>query len=383
MPNPFPMIKADLKRNLSSSVGILLLLSLACSLQFAASFLVRSIMDSFSEAASGYDLVIGAAGSRTDLVLGSVYLRTDNVLPLMDYDIYEEIAGDERAAASSPLIFSDSYGDFLLAGVSDQIAAILTDLRLEEGEWFSAPFQAVVGSEVPLSVGDEFESSHSGGDADHGHGHNEYQVTGRLAYTGTPWDKAVLVRYDSLWLIHGQESGGVSAVLVKPADFASAYALRSEYREGATTAAFPAEVLTAFFAVFSDAASIADMLCYMIQVIVAAAAVISLLVSLPSKYRQIGVLRALGASRGYIFFSIWFSSALIFLISGALGVGLGYSAAEYVLSRIGSSMAMRMTLSVSSEDLLPLLVFYLIGFAGSLAPSAKGFLVSPREVLLH
>lgn len=383
MCNPFAIIKADVKRNLSSSIGILLLLSLACSLQFAASFLVRSIIESFSEAASGYDLVVGAAGSRTDLVLGSVYLRTDEVLPLMDYGIYEELSADERVQAASPLIFADSYGDDLLVGVSEEIRDILANLETEEGEWFTGPFQAVAGCEVPLSVGEEFESTHSGGAADHGHEHHDYQVTGRLGYTGTPWDRAILVRYDSLWLVHGQESGGVSAVLVKPADFASAYALRSEYREGATTAAFPAEVLTSFFAIFSDAARIADMLCYMIQLIVAAAAVISLLVSLPSKYHQIGVLRALGASRGYIFFSIWFSSALIFLISGALGLALGYGAASYVLSRVAVSMSMRMTLTASMSDLVPLLVFYLIGFVGSLAPSVKGFMVSPRQVLLH
>src|SRR5690606_30949717 len=115
-----------------------------------------------------------------------------------------------------------------------------------------------------------------------GHTHTQvvYRVTGRMAPTGTAWDRAILVPIRTVWQLHGMAAHedaehdhdhdhaheahveadaaidehfdaatpGIPAVFVKPRTIADAYRLRQEYRGETTLAIFPAEVLTRLYA---------------------------------------------------------------------------------------------------------------------------------------
>ncbi|MFA6688924.1 MAG: FtsX-like permease family protein [Sphaerochaetaceae bacterium] len=422
MSNPFPVIFADMKKNIVSSVGVLLLLAFACSVQFTANAFIRNLIDSAASASDDYDLVVGAPGSKLDLVMASVFLRSEESLPLLDGSYIGRLEADPRVASLSPLVFADSYQGLPIVGVGEQFPAIRSSLRLADGTWPVDTFDAVVGADVPLAVGDEFHSVHEGGGNAHGHDHDHdaYTVAGKLDRSGTPWDRAIVVPYVSLWEVHGYhvhdeyghdghdhvEEGssdlsaalhasvadhdeaaghdlpGVSAILVKPADFASAYALRSEYREDGVVSVFPGEILSELFGMFHDVQTIAVSLGWMTELLVVAAVLLSLLASMPSKYRWIGLLRSLGAGRWYIFFTVWFQSAAVFLIAGLGGLGVGYLAFGRIAAWVGSGTGMRIAMSVSIQDFLFLAIFWGIGLIGSLIPAFVGFRVSPRKVLL-
>lgn len=407
--NPFWMVAADLRKNFLSGLGTLLLLAFAFSISVAAGLFERGVTESGAKAADDFTLVIGAPGSRLDLVLASVFLRTDEVLPLMDYDIAEKLEKDPRVAASSPFVLADNYRGMPIVGVGSRFPELRPSLALAGGSWPRANFEATVGAEAPLSLGEEFESSHGvaghgeaagGEEREQGHEKIRYRVVGKLAATGTPWDRAILTPFTSLWEIHGHHEGigheeeigheaepgherpGISALLVKPANFSAAYSLRAQYREGKTTSAFPGEVLASVFGLVGDARVAVSALSSMVQLLVFAAVILSLMASLPSKYRWIGLLRSLGASRFYIFLTLWIQSAVVFLLAGGLGLAIGRLMAGILASAMGSGTGLKIVLSWSARDILPLVIFWLVGLCGALIPAFAGFRVSARKAVL-
>lgn len=73
------------------------------------------------------------------------------------------------------------------------------------GRRFAARGEAVVGSAVALAVGSSIVPSHGQAAAGgHAHAGLSHAVTGRLAPTGTPWDRAILVPIQAIWHIHGR-----------------------------------------------------------------------------------------------------------------------------------------------------------------------------------
>ena len=379
MGNPYLMIKADLRKHWASSLAIFLLLSFALAVQFVALNAVRSIEDSLSGASSDYDLVVGAPGSKLDLTLASLFLWSTDGLPVLDHSYVERLSEDERTGAVAELVFADSYNGLAVVGVGEDFLSIRSSLELDEGEWLPGLFTAVAGSDVSLETGSSFHSAHTGS----GHHDEEqaYLVTGRLKRTGTPWDQAVIVSSKSVWALHGLETGGVSAVLVKPADFPSAYSLRSEYMSGDTTAAFPGEVLSSLFGLFADFGKIANAVAVFIAALVFAAAILSLIASLSSKLRTIALLRSMGAGKAYVFVTIWLEAAVVFFLAGFGGYGLGALLSKALMEVAGSVFALDFTLSMQASDLLIVLIYQLVGFIAALVPAAMGYRVSPRAAL--
>lgn len=379
MGNPYLMIKADLRKHWGSSIAVFLLLSFALALEFVSLNLIRGIEDSFSGASADYDLVVGAPGSKLDLTLSSLFLWQTEGLHVLDYSYVERLRDDERTDKVAELVFADSYNGLSVVGVGDDLRTIRTSMRLSDGEWLTGTFTAVAGADTGLSVGDEFHSAHTG----HGH-HDEdmgYKVTGILMPTGTPWDRAVIVPSESVWAIHGLSRGGVSAVLVKPADFPSAYSLRSEYMAGDTTAAFPGEVLSGILGLFSDLGKVVDAVAFLIAALVFAAAVLSLIASLSSKLRTIALLRSMGAGRAYVFVTIWLEAAVVFFLAGFGGYAMGAVLSKALLGTAGRVFALDIPLTFELSDLVIVLVYQVVGLVAALVPAVMGYRVSPRTAL--
>ncbi len=213
----------------------------------------------------------------------------------------------------------------------------------------------MIGADVPSPLGAEIKPMHGGIDQG-GHVHTEivYRVSGRMAVTGTAWDRAILVPIRAVWQLHGMEGDadhdhageapdgaaagdhdhgheahidadaaldehfdadtpGIPAVLVKPKTVADAYRLRQEYRGETTLAVFPAEVLTRLYATLGDARSLLLAIAIGTQVIVVAAILLVTIMHVGARQRQIGALRAFGASRGSIVAIVWGELFLLFL----------------------------------------------------------------------
>ena len=391
------MVAADLRKTFLSSLGILVLLALAFSGTVAVSLFERALRQSGASSAQDFDLVVGAAGSPLDLVLTSVYLRTDQVLPLLPYEVVTKLAADPRVASLSPLVFADHWKDFPIVGVGESFPALRPTLMLASGRWPTKPFETVAGASTEGTMGQEFHGSHGiaarPGFSAEVHDQASYRVVGALRATGTPWDRAFLTTYNSIWILHEELEKNpepeeretvrkVSAILVKPKDFASAYSLRAEYQKTPTTAAFPGEILAGLFGLFDQVKTAISLFGLIFQGLVFAAVLLSLLAGLPPKARWIGLLRALGAGPAYIFLTLWIQTAVLFALAGLVGAAAGWAGASALGVLVGGSTGLSLVLQWTWNETILLAVFWLVGFLGALVPAAAGYRTSVRKALL-
>lgn len=430
-------IFADLKRLWLGSLVVILLVALATALGIAVTLQERSLRLGSARAADKFDLVIGAAGSETQLVLSSVFLQA-SPLPLMPGDVLAKLAADPRVAWAAPIGFGDSFQGYPIVGTTTALIGN-TAGGFAEGQMFDAEGEAVIGSAVTLSVGDEVKPMH-GGPLEGGHTHTElaYRVTGKLQPTGTAWDRAILVPIQAVWHIHGLREGaeehadhdhaaeteahaegekpaeehaeadhaghdhdhdhhadahaaldekfgagtpGLPAILVKPKTIADAYRLRQEYRQGNTLAVFPGEVLTNLYATLGDAKRILIAVASGAQGLVAASLILVTVIHVGQRRRQIGALRAFGAPRLSVFAIVW--SELFVLIAIGIGLGflIGYAAAQVLSGLFTAESGITLPVSFARSDLATLALLF--GFAALLAalPAVLAYRQSPAAAL--
>ena len=395
--NPLWMVLADLRKTLFASLGILLLLALAFSGTITVNLFERSLQQAGASSAQDFDLVIGAPGSKLDLVLTSVYLRTDEVLPLLPYFAVTQLEADPRVKALSPLVLADHFEDDPIVGVGSAFPDLRPALKLVAGHWPQKPFEVVAGASTASVLGREFNGSHGitrrDGVDEEVHKQATYRVVGLLAPNRTPWDRAFITTYDSIWILHStlekdpnpEELASVrkvSAILVKPKDFSSAYALRAEYQKAPTTAAFPGEILAGLFGLFDQIKTALSLFGLLFQALVFAAVLLSLLAGLPSKAKWIGLLRALGAGPFYVFLTLWIQTAIIFTTAGLAGAGFGWLGAQALAGYVVTQSGLAMTIGWTWGDTGLLALFWVAGFVGSLIPAAAGYRTSVRKAIL-
>jgi putative ABC transport system permease protein len=255
----------------------------------------------------------------------------------------------------------------------------------------------VAGSATGSPLGREFHGSHGTfrreGVDEEVHPQASYRVVGTLLASGTPWDRAYLTPFNSIWILHQSLDPSpspeelaavhkVSAVLVKPKDFGSAYALRAEYQKGASTAAFPGEILAGLFGLFDQVKVAFSFVGLGFQGIVFVAVILSLLAGLPAKARWIGLLRALGAGPGYIFLTLWVQTALVFTLAGLFGLAAGWGAAGGLGAALADQTGLSLSVRWSWSEVSLLAGFWLTGVVGALIPALVGYRISVRRSLL-
>lgn len=327
-------ILADLRRLWAASLVIICLVALASALGIGITLQERALRLGSARAADKFDLVIGAAGSETQLVLSSVFLQPAP-LPLLPGEVLAKLRQDPRVAWAAPIGFGDSFQDYPVVGSTPELIAALSDGRALEGHAPSSEHEAVIGSAVDLALGQSFEPMHgAAGNAGHVHTEFSYQVTGRIAATGTAWDRAIIVPIEAVWEIHGmhaaEKPSDVPAILVKPRSVIDAYKLRGEYRGDATVAVFPGEVLTRLYATLGDARQVMSVIAIAAQSLVGAAIALIAISHVHQRRRQIGALRAFGAPRSAVFAIVWIELVALLGAGIALGFLLGWGAARFL-----------------------------------------------------
>src|SRR5690606_28855314 len=215
--------------------------------------------------------------------------------------------------------------------------------------------------------------------------HAEYRIVGRLAPTGTPWDRAILVPIQAVWDVHEEHHGGghddgsggghehehghadghghaggaaarpvdetslegggnpgVPAIIVKPKTIADAYNLRQEYRSDATLAVCPAEVLTRLYGTLGDARSVLALVAAGAQALVGAAILMVIATHVLQRRRQIGALRAFGAPRIVVLSIVWLETFLLLAAGLVAGFAVGYAATTFLSRRIAATSGIAM-----------------------------------------
>lgn len=376
--NPFPMVAAGLRRNPFTSVLFVAVIAVAVALGIAISAQERALRQGSARAADKFDLVVAAPGSQTDILFAAVYLDPRSA-ELLSPEMTAQVLNDPDVAFAAPIGFGDNVQGMQVVGST---AAFVTHLSggLAEGRTFAAMEEAVVGALVPIDIGTEAGVGHGDADEidadhahdhghDHSHDHGTVKIVGRMQPTGTPWDRAVIVPIEFTWAAHGMPTGhaegdthlgapfdpanlaGIPAAIVKPKSLADAYGLRSRYRTAESTAFFPAEVLVDLYAVMGDIARVMGALTLAAQALVVAAILAGLLALLDLQRRRFAVLRALGAPSIYVFAVVWCQTAALIVAGAAVGVPLGWLAAQGVSGLVADATGVAMTARIGLREL--------------------------------
>lgn len=189
------------------------------------------VAESFSEAAQGYHLILGAKGGKLQLTLNTVF-HLSQPIENIPYSFYKEfteyddpsgkrIRGKYASAVdvAVPYCLGDSYQDFRVVGTTPDLFENLSygsyadgtpkQYKFAAGKNFDADdfrgavIGAVAANKTGLQLGERFPITHGLAEDENSHVHDEdaFHVVGILEPTGTPNDRAVFVNMEGFYLI--------------------------------------------------------------------------------------------------------------------------------------------------------------------------------------
>ena len=177
------------------------------------------ISKTFRQGAQGYDLILGAKGSKLQLVLSTVFYNQDP-LPPIPYRYYTLLNTSRYSAeveAAIPIAMGDRYqGAPVIGTIPDYFKKLIRPdgkpYTFKEGEAFknSDIYSAVVGYTIAkqqrIKLGDKIRFGHNGGTRDDDL-HDGFTVVGILDHTGSPNDRAVFVNLEGFYQQHEEDEG--------------------------------------------------------------------------------------------------------------------------------------------------------------------------------
>jgi len=368
----------------------------------------RALRAASARAADRFDLVVGAAGSPTQLVLTTVYLQPA-ALDLVSAATLLELQAQEAVVAVAPVAVTDSYRGYPLVGTTMAFATDDGKLGPVAGRRVEETGEALVGAGVDLPLGARIHPAH-GSPAEnileaHEHGAS-ILIVGRLAPTGTPWDRAIVVPIETVWAMHAEpadggeqaaaESGGfaslgppwttatagrVPAIVVKPRTVTDAYQLRQRYRGHGTLALFPAEALNPLYALLGDVRDLMRWMAFAYDALLMAAVLLVIAAVVAARRSSVGVLRALGAPPTFVFATVWLHGALLVGAGAVLGLALGALLVHALGAAAGARLGLALDARIGAPELLLVLSMLAAGSLLAALPSLLTLRASVRNLL--
>ena len=322
----------------------------ACSIALAGGLLISvwvvksQAQKTFTQINGGFDAVLGARSSQLQLVLNSIF-HMEASPGNIEWQDYLEIKSDPNVALAVPISVGDNYRGYRLVGTTSEMftnneyASGKTYQVEKDGSFFQPGYQeAVVGSfaaqQLKMKLGDEFHPYH-GLTYNEKEQHAEtYTVVGILKPSNTPADRVIWIPLEGLQNMSGhteKASTEVSAVLVKFKSPIAGKLLQMKYNQQGNrlTLAWP---IGTIMAQLLDKVSWFDrvlaLVAYLVAIVAAASILASIYNSMNERRREIAILRALGAKRRLIFFSVMLEAMTI----SALGMCIAFAIYAVVMS---------------------------------------------------
>ncbi|MFZ9345920.1 MAG: ABC transporter permease [Burkholderiaceae bacterium] len=331
----------------------LLVLAIAVAVAMVVSVmqLRQDTRDTFSNAISGVDLIVGARASPMELMLYSVF-HLGRPVRNMSYSHYEKIVEMPSVGWAVPLQLGDSFQNFPVVGTTAMFFSKVggrEGLAFAQGQAFTQLFDVVLGAEVAkasgLRVGDAIVVAHGRGDRlAQDHSDTPFRVSGVLKRTGTPVDRSVLLSLAGFEAMHvGWEFGSkpreapslstmnltrlepsqLTAVLVGLESRTQVFAAKRTIESmgtGVLMAILPGVTLDELWSVLAVAEATLSAMVWLVLVSALLGVVATLLISMAARRREFSVLRALGASPLHITRFILLEALLV----GGVGMALGW-----------------------------------------------------------
>lgn len=414
------------QRLLASSLTALSM-ALGVALVIAVLVILGVVRQSFSQAAHGYNIIVGAKGGKLQLVLNTVYHLSTPIenIPWTYYKEFTEGKYAPYVAVAIPYCLGDNYEGFRVVGTTQDLFTKLEygpgkPYRFTAGnvfkrrDYFGAVIGAVVARRTGLKLGDTFEPTHGVTEEGDGHKHEPFKVVGILAPTGTPNDRALFINIEGFYLLEGhakehekpageasaageshahdhhdhhghdhdhhhhdplpEDQREVTAILIRTSTPIAGMGLpRSINKEPVAQAVLPIrEVEMLFEGIVGNLQWILLVLASLVVVVAGIGILVGIYNSMNDRRHDIAVMRALGARRGTVMSIILLESILLALGGGLAGLALGHGLIKLldpvVESHTGVSIGL-LQFERAELILIPALVILaaLAGFLPSLA----------------
>jgi putative ABC transport system permease protein len=347
-------VKSAWARRLTLGVT-LCAIALASALLLAVERVRHDARQSFTQAVSGVDLVVGARSGSVQLMLHAVF-HSGSATHNIRWESFESIATHPAVDWAVPLILGDSHRGFPVLGTTGAYFerfryADQRPLVFADGQAFAAVFEAVLGSavaaELGYRVGDRITLTHGMETQGPEHTDKLFAVVGVLASTGTPVDRTVHVSLEAITALHLDWSGGaplpgltIPAELVRKFDLqareitAALIGLKNRtevfrlqrhingYRGEPLMAVMPGVALDELWQTLGMVEQTLLAMSALVVVVGLAGLLATMLASLNERRRELAILRALGASPGELFLMLTAEGLLVTTLGVVLGCAL-------------------------------------------------------------
>ncbi|MDP2432086.1 MAG: ABC transporter permease [Pseudomonadota bacterium] len=399
----------------------LIAIALSVTLLLGIERLRQDARDSFADAVSGTDLVVGARSSPMQLLLYAVF-HLGEASNNLSWQSAQRLAAHPAVAWTIPISLGDSHRGFPVLGTTPAYFEHFhygdkQPLRLARGKPFSSLFDVVLGAEVAdrlgyklgdrltLAHGMAHEDEHEPGHAEHGD--KPFTVVGLLARTGTPVDRTVHIGLEAMEAIHLDWQGGapipgfaippelvkkfdlapkaVSAVLVGLKSRAEVFAMQrylADYRDEPLMAVLPGVALAELWALMAVAERALLAISALVLVVSFAGLVAVVLAGLGERRRELAILRSVGARPRDLFALLALEGGAVTLAGALLGTllltVLTAVLGPWLEARYG--LVLRLALPTMSE--LQLLAWVIAaGTLASLLPGYRAYRLSLADGL--
>ncbi|MGG1552670.1 ABC transporter permease [Paenibacillus ferrarius] len=350
-----------------------------------------------------FEVTIGAKGSATQLALNTYYhlgAPTGNI----PYSLLEEVRANQQVEAAYAMTTGDNYNGYPIVGMEPGYFATRygTETAMASGKLYAKLGDTVVGAHVAkalgLHIGDTFTGAHGlvqGAEAvddndedgeEEAHHHSfAYTVVGILPPLLTADDRAIFTTLDYAWAVHALDPDKpkeVTTILVKPRSLLGAQAVKTTYGGVSNVQAIYTSKAVADVVNVLDKGSQAVSGVTVICVVLAACSILlSLMAAVQERKKDVALLRLIGKSRQFIWFSLLGEGLLLTLVGLLLGLALGHFGSYVSREAIFDSMG----LQIQSWQFLPG-EWWLIGgtllvaVAATLGPSWQAYRVEPLQL---
>jgi putative ABC transport system permease protein len=132
-------------------------------------------------------------------------------------------------------------------------------------------------------------------------------------------------------------------------------------------------VLVELYNLLGDARDLLAAISVATQALVIAAILLAVFASLALRRRQLAVLRALGASRGYVFAAVWTHVSLMILLGAALGLCLGWLGAVALSAVFSARTGIALPVTLAAQELWMVAAVIGVGMLLAAIPSWSSY----------
>jgi putative ABC transport system permease protein len=289
----------------------------------------------------GYQVLVTAKGCPYEAA--TLMLKGGGGLRYMEQVVYDKIVKDPRIDKITPQLVATEFdkdrqngqgGIALYMGIADSYLELKPWAKFKSGKWFSGndADEAIMGYEVAeleqRVPGDEIFVPNLG---------KVLKVVGIFERTGTQDDGVIFLPLKSAQRIFNLP-GQLTGIGIKLKDISTLSAFEEDlYNEPGIQVISMAEVKGTIFNLISSAKIMTNSVAIIAILIAIIGVINTILMSVFERTKEIGVMKAIGASRLDVFRIIWLETTLVCVMGGFAGdiiAILGARAVELILRHI-------------------------------------------------